>query len=64
MNQELTQKLKEWRSNEANLEGVERDVILHYKTIKEIAEKLSKNEEELKVTNKGFCGNKLIPVVE
>lgn len=57
MNQEIIQKLKDWRSKKANLEGVERYVILHNKTIEEIAETLPKNEEEFKAI-KGLGGKK------
>jgi len=46
MSQQLTQKLKDWRSRKANLEGVERYVILHNKTIDAIAEAMPTCKEE------------------
>lgn len=57
MNHQVIQKLKEWRSRKANLEGIERYVVLHNKTIEEIANKLPKNEEEFKAI-KGLGGKK------
>lgn len=57
MDSNVVQKLKDWRSRKANLEGVERYVILHNKTIEEIAETLPKDEKEFK-TIKGLGGKK------
>jgi len=48
MNQEIIQKLKEWRSKKGKEENVELYVILHNRTIEAIAEALPKNEEEFK----------------
>ena len=55
--EKLVQKLKDWRSRKANLDGVERYVILHNKTIEMIAEALPKNKEEFQAI-KGLGGKK------
>lgn len=57
MNHIISQQLKEWRSRKANLEGVERYIILHNKAIEAIAETLPCNEEEFKAI-KGLGGKK------
>ena len=41
----IIKKLKDWRNRKANLEGIERYVILHNKTIDEIADKLPRSEK-------------------
>lgn len=53
----LLQQLKDWRSRKANLEGIERYIILHNKAIEEIAEVLPTNEEEFRAI-KGLGGKK------
>jgi len=46
MKQKIIQKLKDWRSKTANLQGVEHYVVLHNKTIDAIAESLPMNKED------------------
>jgi len=46
MKQKIIQKLKDWRSRKANLEGIERYVVLHNKTIEAIAEALPISKED------------------
>ncbi len=57
MNQELIQKLREWRSRKGREENLELYIILHNKTIETIAEIMPKNEEEFKAI-KGLGGKK------
>lgn len=57
MSQEIIQKLKSWRAKKAKEEDAELFVVLHNKTIEEIAENLPKNEEEFKAI-KGLGGKK------
>ena len=57
MKKNVVEKLKDWRSKKANSEGVERYVILHNKTIEDIAETPPKYEEEFKAI-KGLGGKK------
>lgn len=54
---DISQQLKDWRSKKAQEEGVELYVVLHNKTIEELAEKLPSNQEEFQAI-KGLGGKK------
>jgi len=51
MNQNLLQKLKKWRKETSQRDGVDAYMILHNKTIEAITETLPQNEEEFKAIN-------------
>lgn len=57
MNQQIIQKLKDWRVRKAQEKGVELYIILNNKTIEAIAEALPEDEEEFKAI-KGLGGKK------
>ena len=46
MNKKIIQKLKDWRSRKANLQGIEHYIVLHNKTIETIAEVIPTCKEE------------------